>query len=55
MQVDTNAMVLGIAVEEHAELEKRVGRVFDTMDHAAWREGSLLYIPVEVLRVLIEH
>ena len=35
VEVYSNAMVLGVAVEEHAELEQRVGRVFDTGDHAA--------------------
>lgn len=33
VQVDTDAVVLSISVEEHAELQKRVWRVLDTRDH----------------------
>ena len=54
MQVDTNAVVLSIAVEEHAELEKRVGAVLDTWDHGTGRERCLLDITVVVLRVLVQ-
>jgi len=34
LQVDTNTVVLSIAVEEHAELKKWVGAVLDTRNHA---------------------
>jgi len=55
VQVDTDTVVLGIAVEEHAELQQRVGRVLNTRNHGAWREGGLFDIAVVVLRVLVEH
>ena len=54
MQIHTDAMVLCIAVEEHAELKQRVWAVFNTRHHAARRESCLLDITVEVLRVLVE-
>jgi len=47
-------VVLRVAVEEHAELEERVGTVFDAGDHAARGEGGLLDVAVEVLRVLVQ-
>jgi len=31
--VDTNSMVLGITVEEHAELQEHVRAVLDTWNH----------------------
>lgn len=55
VQIDADAVVLRIAVEEHAELEEGVGRVFDAGDHAAGRESGLFDVAVEVLRVLVEH
>lgn len=55
VEVDSNAMVLCIAVEEHAELEKGIRRVFDTRNHAAGRESRLLDVSVEVLGVLIKN
>lgn len=36
VQIDTDAVVLCVAVEEHAELKQWVGRVLDTRNHAAW-------------------
>jgi len=54
MQVDTNAVVLSITVEEHAELEKSVRAVLDTWDHGTGRERCLLDITVVVLRVLVQ-
>ncbi len=44
VQVYADAVVLGVAVEEHAELEERVGTVFDSWDHAAGGEGGLFDI-----------
>lgn len=43
-----------VAVEPHAVLEKRVGRVFDTRNHGARREGRLFDITVVVLWVLVQ-
>jgi predicted transposase YbfD/YdcC len=54
MQVDANAMVLRIAVEEHAELEQGVGAVLDARDHGAGGESGLLDIAVEVLRIFVK-
>jgi len=50
----SKTMILGIAVEEHAELEQRVGTVFDSWDHSAGREGSLINVTMIVLWVLID-
>lgn len=47
-------MILGVPVEEHAELQKRIWAIFDSWHHATWREGSLLYITMEVLWVLVQ-
>ena len=44
-----------VAVEPHAVLEKRVGRVLDTWRHRARREGRLLDVAVVVLRVLVQN
>lgn len=55
VQIHTDAVVLRIAVEEHAELEECVGGVLDTWDHTAGGKGGLFYITVIVLRVLVEH
>ena len=55
VQIDTDAVILRIAIEEHAELEERVRRVLDTRDHAARGKGGLFYITVIVLRILVEH
>lgn len=55
VQIHADAVVLRVTVEEHAELEERVGRVLDTRDHTAGGKGGLLYITVIVLRVLVEH
>lgn len=55
MQVDANTMVLGIAVEEHAELEQRIWRILDAWHHASRRKGGLLDITVEVFRVLVQN
>ena len=54
VQVDADAVVLRVAVEEHAELQERVGGVLDTRDHGAGREGGLLDVAVVVLGVLVE-
>ena len=54
VQIHTDAVVLSVAVEEHAELEQWVGRVFNAGDHAAGGEGGLLDVAVEVFRVLVE-
>ena len=54
VQVDADAVVLRVAVEEHAELEQRVGRVFDSRDHGAWGKGGLLNVAVVVFRVFVE-
>lgn len=55
VQIHADAVVLRVTVEEHAELEERIGRVLDTRDHTAGGEGGLLYITVIVLRVFVEH
>jgi hypothetical protein len=54
MQVDTNAVILSITVEKHAELEKSVGAVLDTWNHGSGRECRLLDIAVVVLGVLVQ-
>jgi len=55
VQIDTDTVVLSIAIEEHAELKQWVRAVFDTRDHAAWRERGLLDVAVEVFRVLVQY
>lgn len=42
MRIDADAVVLGVPVEEDAELEQRVRGVLDAWDHTARREGGLL-------------
>ena len=54
VQIDSNAVILRIAVEEHAKLEKWVGRVLNAWDHTARGKGSLFYVTMIVLRVLVE-
>ena len=54
VKINADAMILSIAVEEHAELEERVWTVLDTWHHAAGRKGGLFDIAMEILRVLIE-
>ena len=53
VQVDANAVVLRVAVGEHAELQQRIRTVFDTGHHAARGECCLLHVAVEVLGVLV--
>lgn len=54
VEVDTDAVILGVSVEEHAELEKRVGRILNAGNHAAGGEGGLLDVAGEVLGILVE-
>ena len=54
VKIDADAMILSIAVEEHAELEERIWAVFNTWYHAARRKGGLFNIAMEVLGVLVE-
>ena len=54
VQVNADTVVLGVAVEEHAELEQRVRAVFDAGDHASGGKGGLLDVAVVVFRVLVE-
>ena len=55
VQIDTDTVILRVAVEEHAELEKRVRRVLNTGDQAARGECGLFYVTVIILRILVEH
>ena len=55
VQIDTDAVILRIAIEEHAKLQERVRRVLNTRNHAARGKGGLFYITVIVLRILVEH
>jgi len=55
VQIDANAVVLGVSVKEHTELQQRIRTVFDTWHHAARRECCLFNISVEVLGVLVQH
>ena len=48
------AVILGITIEEHAELQEWIWAIFDAWYHRAWREGGLFDIAVEVLWVLGE-
>lgn len=54
MQIDTDPMILRIAVEEHTELKERVRTVFDAWDHASRRKRRLFDISVEVLWVPVQ-
>lgn len=55
VEVDTETVVLGIAVEECSELEEHVWGGFDSGDHATGREGKLFDVPVVILGVLVQH
>lgn len=55
VQIDANAMILGVAIEEHAELKQRVWRVFDARDHAPWGECGLFNITVIIFGVSVEN
>ena len=55
VQIYTDAVILCIAIEEHAELKEWVRRVLDTRDHTARGKGGLFYITMIVLRVFVEH
>lgn len=54
VEIDPDAMVLSVAVEEHAELKQGIGRILDTGNHAAGAEGGLLDITVIVFGVFVE-
>ena len=54
VQVDSDAVVLGVAVEPAAVLQEGVRGVFDAGDHGAWGEGGLLDVAVVVFGVLVE-
>lgn len=54
VQVDADAVVLRVSVEEHTKLQQRIRTVFDTGDHAAGRECCLLDISVEILGILVQ-
>lgn len=54
MEVDADAVILSVTVEEHSKLKKRVRAIFDPWHHAARAEGSLLHVPMVVLRVLVQ-
>jgi hypothetical protein len=54
MQIDPNTVILDITVEEHAELQERIGTILDSGNHASRREGRLFNIAMEILRVLVE-
>ena len=54
VQIDADTVILGIAVEEHAELKQWVRAIFDARYHASRRECRLLDVAVIVLRILVE-
>lgn len=54
MQIDSNPVVLGVSVEEHAELKQRVRAVFDARDHASRRERGLFDVTVEIFGVFVQ-
>lgn len=54
VQIDTDAVILGIAVEEHAELQQWVRAILDARYHASRGECRLLDVPVIILWVLVE-
>lgn len=54
VQIDPEAMVLRVPIEEHAELQQAVGRVFNARNHGARGEGGLFDIAVVILGVLVE-
>src|SRR4051812_31478948 len=55
MQIDSDPVVLRVAVEEHAKLQKRIWGVFNAGNHASRGEGGLFHVSMEILRVLVEH
>lgn len=55
VQIDADAVILRVAIEEHTELEERVRRVLDPRDQAARGKGGLFHITVKILRILVEH
>ena len=55
VQINTDAVVLRVAVEEHAELKEWVGRILDTWHQAARGKSGLFYVAVIVLRVFVQH
>ena len=46
MQIDSNAMILRITIEKHAELQERVRAVLNARYQTAGRECGLLDVPV---------
>jgi hypothetical protein len=50
----SKTMILGVAVEEHAELEQWVRTVLDSRNHGAWREGGLITVAMMVLWILVD-
>ena len=54
VKVHSDTMVLGVPIEEHAELEQRIGRVFDTRDHTTGTESGLFDVTVIILWVFVE-
>ena len=54
MQIDTDTVILGITVEEHAKLEQRVRAILDARYHASRGECRLLDVAMVVLWVLVE-
>lgn len=55
MQIDADTVVLSITIKEHAELQQWIRTIFDTWDHAAWRERGLLDVTVEILGVFVQY
>ena len=55
VQIDTNAVILRVAIKKHAELEQRVRRVLNTRYQAARGKCGLFYITVIILRILVEY
>ena len=55
VEVDANAVILCVAVEEHAELEERIRGIFNAGYHTAWTERCLLDIAMVIFRVFVEH
>ena len=55
MQVDADAVVLGVAVEPASVLQQGVGRVFDSRYHGAWGEGGLFDVAVVIFGVFVEN
>lgn len=48
------AMILGVAIEEHPELQERVRAVLYAWDHRSRRESRLIDVTMVVLRVLVK-